>query len=214
MKTIAIRNDGSIGSREYGRMLTLELEGRGVTVIEARDGKPSPLLMLCDVFNSEIAEDMGSFAEKNGLPVLVCARELEASLPMGVMGAERPLDVGRLCEALVAEDAEREKGIPEVFSVPAAKEGIVIDRVLRKVTCQGEPVGLTAREYDLLAYLDDHRGIALSREEIACAVWGLPTNQTNVVDVYIRYLRQKLDEPFDTRYILTVRGKGYMLKKE
>ena len=71
---------------------------------------------------------------------------------------------------------------------------------------------LTAREYDLLAYLDDHRGIPVSREELAREVWSLPLSQSNVVDVYVRYLRKKLDEPFDTRFILTVRGKGYMLK--
>ena len=214
MKTILIRTDEAIGSREYGRMLALELADRGVrTVTEETEGVTA-LLTVCDLLTDEEAEEAGALAKRLGLPVLVCARELEAPLPSGVVGVERPLDVKRLCDTLAAEETARSEPIPDSFILPAAKEGIVIDRLSKKVFCQGEPIALTAREYHLLCYLDDRRGTPIPREELAREVWGLPLTETNVVDVYIRYLRKKLDEPFNTRFLVTERGKGYLLKKE
>lgn len=73
-------------------------------------------------------------------------------------------------------------------------------------------VFLTKREFDLLEYLMKNRGIVLTREQILERVWGLDyEGEANVVDVYIRYLRSKIDEPFDLRLIHTVRGFGYVL---
>lgn len=74
-------------------------------------------------------------------------------------------------------------------------------------------ITLTKREYDLLEYLIRNKHIVLSRERILQEVWGYEfTGDTNVVDVYIRYLRSKLDEQFGQKYIHTVRGVGYVVK--
>ena len=211
MKRILIQTDGAIGSVEYGRMLELELSERGAAVVSEAENGVEAYLAVCDVFTDEIAEDTAAMGE-NGLPVFVCARELEATVPSGVTGLERPLDVKRFCDALAAEETVNGEPPTATFAISTPKEGIVIDRLRRAVTCQGESVSLTAREYDLLSYLEERRGTPVSREELVREVWGLPTSETNVVDVYIRYLRKKLDEPFDARYIVTVRGKGYQLK--
>lgn len=92
---------------------------------------------------------------------------------------------------------------------------LVIRRDTRQVERAGRPIALTRREFDLLAYLAENAGLVLTREMILNGVWGYDYyGNTNVVDVYIRYLRAKVDEPFATRLIHTVRGIGYTLREE
>ena len=82
-----------------------------------------------------------------------------------------------------------------------------------EVQVDGQSVELTKKEYDLLEYLVRNKNLVLDRERILQEVWGYEyTGDTNVVDVYIRYLRSKLDEPFEQKYIHTVRGVGYVVK--
>jgi two-component system response regulator ArlR len=77
----------------------------------------------------------------------------------------------------------------------------------------GHPVDLTKKEYELLEFLLRNKNIVLGRERIIQVVWGYDyIGDTNVVDVYIRYLRSKLDEHFGQKYIHTVRGVGYVVK--
>src|SRR5699024_12392591 len=76
-------------------------------------------------------------------------------------------------------------------------------------------IELTPREFDLLAYLMENARIVLNREQILNYVWGYDYfGDTNVVDVYIRYLRNKIDKPYEHPLIHTVRGVGYVLKDE
>jgi DNA-binding response OmpR family regulator len=71
---------------------------------------------------------------------------------------------------------------------------------------------LTKTEYDLLKYLLKNRGIKLSREQILESIWGSDTQNIKIVDVYIRYLRAKIDDMFEEKLILTVWGFGYVLR--
>ena len=81
------------------------------------------------------------------------------------------------------------------------------------MTVDGTPVELTRREFDLLACLLEHKGKVLSRSAILNMVWGYAyAGETNTVDVYIRFLRSKLDEVFGFRLIETVRGVGYVIR--
>ena len=74
---------------------------------------------------------------------------------------------------------------------------------------------LTAREYDLLLFLVQNKNHAVSREKILNDVWGFDyLGETNVVDVYISYLRAKIDQPYDQKLIKTVRSVGYIIKEE
>ena len=76
-------------------------------------------------------------------------------------------------------------------------------------------ISLTKREFSLLQYLIKNRGIVLTREQILERVWGFDyEGEANVVNVYIRYLRSKIDEPFDPKLIHTVRGFGYVLSEK
>ena len=82
-----------------------------------------------------------------------------------------------------------------------------------EVEVSGEPVQLTRREYDLLEFMMRNKRTVLTRDQILEQVWGYDySGDTNVVDVYIRYLRAKLDDRFNKKYIYTVRGVGYVIR--
>ncbi len=90
---------------------------------------------------------------------------------------------------------------------------LTLDPVTRKVVRAGVEISLTAREYALLQFLLEHAGEVVSRTRIVQAVWEHDFETfSNVVEVYIRYLRAKVDEPFGSKLIHTVRGMGYVLR--
>ena len=78
-----------------------------------------------------------------------------------------------------------------------------------------EKINLSAKEFDILEYLIRNKGIVLSRNKIENHVWNFDySGGTNVIDVYIRYLRKKIDDPYENKLIHTIRGTGYILKEE
>lgn len=82
-----------------------------------------------------------------------------------------------------------------------------------EIQVDNQPVELTKKEYDLLEYFIRNKNVVLDREQILREVWGYDyIGDTNVVDVYVRYLRSKLDERFGQKYIYTIRGVGYVVK--
>jgi two-component system alkaline phosphatase synthesis response regulator PhoP len=104
---------------------------------------------------------------------------------------------------------------------PAAQTGslldfgsIRVDLVGTEATRDGKPVNLSAREFQLLRYLLEHRGATLSRDELLKQVWGYSADMyTRTVDVHVASLRQKLeDDPKQPKFILTVQGLGYKFK--
>jgi DNA-binding response OmpR family regulator len=89
-----------------------------------------------------------------------------------------------------------------------------MDRDRHEVSRAGNQVHLTAKEYALLEYLLLHRNKVHSRDELFNGVWGSDfLGDSNLIDVYIRYLRGKIDDPFEDKLIQTVRGVGYALKE-
>ena len=91
-------------------------------------------------------------------------------------------------------------------------DDLELDTVARQVRRGGRDVALSAREYALLEYLVHHAGQILTREQLAAHVWSDAEVESNVIDVYVRYLRQKVDAPFGEPLIHTVRGIGYTLR--
>jgi two-component system copper resistance phosphate regulon response regulator CusR len=93
--------------------------------------------------------------------------------------------------------------------------GLTLDPVSRRVSRDGKEIRLTVREFSLLQFLLEHAGDVVSRTRIVEAVWEHDFETfSNVVEVYIRYLRAKVDEPFGKPLIHTVRGVGYVLREE
>lgn len=92
---------------------------------------------------------------------------------------------------------------------------LTLDCASHTVQRGGEPISLSAKEYALLEYLMRNREVVLSREKIENHIWNFDyKGGTNVVDVYIRYLRRKIDEGRSNKLIHTVRGSGYVLREE
>lgn len=92
-------------------------------------------------------------------------------------------------------------------------KGITIDKNQHAIFYKDDTIALTKKEFDLLLYLAENRNIALTRDQILENVWGYDYfGDTNVVDVYIRYLRSKIDNVYNFSMIDTIRGVGYMIK--
>lgn len=92
-------------------------------------------------------------------------------------------------------------------------DDLSIDTASMHVERAGKSIPLSAKEYELLRYLAMNKGVVLSRGKIEDHIWNYDyEGGTNVVDVYIRYLRKKIDDGFDKKLIHTVRGAGYVIK--
>lgn len=104
------------------------------------------------------------------------------------------------------------RGVIERPSVLKVGE-VILDPAGRRVEVAGAPIELTAREFSLLEYMMRHAGEVLSRTRLREHIWDFAyEGDSNVIDVYIRYLREKIDRPFGLKIIETVRGSGYRLK--
>ena len=91
---------------------------------------------------------------------------------------------------------------------------LVMDVERHQVTVKGQEVELTKKEFDLLHHLLENKGRVLTREALLDRVWGFDfIGETNSVDVYIRFLRSKIDEAFGLKLIHTVRGVGYVIRE-
>jgi two-component system alkaline phosphatase synthesis response regulator PhoP len=121
-----------------------------------------------------------------------------------------------MAELLARVEALLRRGTSTTASAPGTTEGFVfgditVDFRKAEVTKGGQPVEVSAREFKLLRYFVEHRGAALTRDELLNEVWGynaMPSTRT--VDVHVAWLRQKLeDNPRHPQYILTVHGLGY-----
>lgn len=108
-------------------------------------------------------------------------------------------------------DIENEKN--RVQQTTLTYRDLIVEKENRVIRRDNEIIELTKREYELLVELMSNQNIVLSRELLLEKVWDYEKeNETNIVDVYIRYLRNKLDRPGQDSYIQTVRGMGYVMR--
>lgn len=90
---------------------------------------------------------------------------------------------------------------------------LVVDMNNHKAVRDGQDIDLTVKEYAILEYLARNRNIVVTREQIRANIWNIDDDvNSNVVDVYIRYLRRKIDDKYDDKLIQTIRGVGYKLE--
>jgi heavy metal response regulator len=151
------------------------------------------------------------------IPVLVLtARD-------GVGDKVRGLDLGAddyltkpfaFAELLARVRALLRRGKPQRLPILKVAD-LTLDPATRRVARGGSPIELTAKEYALLEYLMRHTGQVLTRTMISEHVWDQTFDSyTNVIDVYVNYLRKKIDQGFEPKLIHTVRGVGYSLREE
>ena len=116
--------------------------------------------------------------------------------------------IGDNSETTSPENKDSEEGIYHW-------KGLTLDEKKRLVTYDGHEISLTNREFIMLETLLINKDIVLSRDTLLERVCGYDyIGETNVVDVYVRYLRSKIDDPFDVKMIQTVRGVGYVIRSE
>lgn len=156
--------------------------------------------------------------EKIGTPVLLLtARDRIEDRVAGLdAGADDYLVKPFAYEELIARIRALGRRLPtdEITNVLEVGD-LTLDTASKEVRRGGLVISLSAREYSLLEYLMRNPGIVLSRERIEQAIYNYDyEGGSNVVDVYIRYLRKKIDHGFDSPLIHTVRGSGYVLRED
>lgn len=163
--------------------------------------------------------------DMNGEAILIAMRKRNTGIPVMLFASDR--DVRRRIRyyRLGANDVLPKPLVTEEVVVrmwnllklsgksdrsPIQVGDLTIDPGLRMAEMSGESIPLTPTEFDLLLFLARNEGKPLSRRQILQQVWGYPFHgQTNLVDVYIRYLRNKIDKKYRLKFIRTVRGIGY-----
>jgi two-component system alkaline phosphatase synthesis response regulator PhoP len=207
--------------------LTDRLESEGYAVESCGDGDSGleralaggfDLLMLDVMLPRRSGFDVCRKLRQNGVatPILMLtARGEVVDKVVGLqIGADdyvtKPFDMMELLarvEALLRRAPVRRGSAAGVYQFGS----VTVDFKKSEVVRAGQPVALSAREYQLLTYLIDHRGETISREQLLSDVWGYQSSvSTRTVDVHMVWLRQKLeDNPKYPQYLLTLRGLGY-----
>lgn len=223
MRILIVEDDPSIH-----RIISRRLKEEGYAVDDCYDGEEGLDFILTAAYDCVILDWM--LPERDGVSVLREARRSGINVPVLMLTAKDTvsdrvdgLDAGAddyltkpfaydelsaRVRALLRRNMKEKQTVLQVSDLH-------MDLAAHKVVRGGKEITLTNREFALLEYLMRNRGIVLTRSQIADHVWDYDFDyDSNVVDVYIRYLRNKLDRNAASRLIHTVRGYGYVLKEE
>jgi two-component system OmpR family response regulator len=201
------------------------LEAEGFDVEAAVDGTEGERIALNGGFDAIVLDLM--LPGRSGLEILASVRQATPSVPVIVLTARGEiedrvagLDAGAVdylvkpfsLAELVARVRAQLRVIAQASASMLHGEDIEVDLLSRRVRRGGRAVQLSTTEFELLVYLLRHHGQVVSREQILGSVWGYEHDPaTNVVDVYVGYLRRKLGRSGDPAPIFTVRAVGYRL---
>lgn len=222
MKVLIAEDD-----RALGTFLRRGMEADGHRVCLALDGAEA-----VDAFAQEMPDltilDLNMPA-KDGEQVLREVRLLDPDLPVLVLTARQEVETRVRCLDLGADDL-----MTKPFSLHELRArcrallrrkrearlllragDLELDRMNHSASRAGRPIALTNKEFALLEHLMLNRGHSVARVELLETVWKMePAQTTNIVDVYVNYLRRKLKDPAPGRLVRTVRGQGYMIPAE
>ncbi|MDD4081355.1 MAG: response regulator transcription factor [Eubacteriales bacterium] len=221
-KILVVEDEANIA-----RFVELELTHEGYEVTKAEDGRQGLALAEAGGFDLVLLDIM--LPGLNGLEVLrrlrkssdvpvimLTARDAVMDKVTGLdMGADdyitKPFSIEELLARIrTALRKKNTQALPQLVIGP-----LILDIARHTLTVAGENVDLTGREFALLQTLMENKDIVLTRDVLMERVWGYDyVGETNVVDVYIRYLRAKIGEKTDRHLIQTVRGVGYVIREE
>lgn len=220
MRVLIAEDDPALGS-----LLQRTLENDGHTVAWVRDGETALARWQTAQFRLLLLDL--NLPRKDGREVLRAIRQVSDAAVL-ILTARNTLEERLRCLDLGADDflskpfALRElqmrcRALMRRLESTAGSQlrcgDLVLDRSRRAVERAGRAIELTVKEYSLLEYLLEHRGECVSRSGLLEHVWKMhPDVTTNVVDVYINYLRRKVDEGAENKLIHTVRGNGYVMR--
>ncbi|HOK43933.1 MAG TPA: response regulator transcription factor [Thermoclostridium caenicola] len=214
---------------KIARFLELELKHEGYEVEIASDGRTGLEriqngdfnlvvldLMLPLMSGIEVCRRVRKFSD---IPIIMLTAKDDISDK--VMGLDSGADdyvtkpfaieelLARIRVALKRKAAMKKENADETIACGK----LVLSKLQHKVTYDGEEIPLSKKEYDLLLYFMENRGIVLDREKLIENVWGYDfIGDTNVTDVYVRYLRSKIDQKYGVSFIRTIRGVGYIFE--
>lgn len=217
--------------KNLSRFVELELKHEGYDTQIAKNGREGLDLALSEDWDAILLDLM--LPELNGLEVCRRVRQVK-NTPIIMMTARdsvidrvsgldhgaddyivKPFAIEELLARLRAllrrVDLESEQNVTKQTTV--TYRDLTIEKENRVVRRGDEIIELTKREYELLLTLMENVNVVLARDVLLKKVWGYESQiETNVVDVYIRYLRNKIDRPGEDSYIQTVRGTGYVMR--
>ena len=213
---------------ELRRMLVKNLTAAGYTVDGVPDGEEA--LAYLDAADYDVAVLDIMMPKVDGLTVLRTLRGRDGQLPVLLLTARdavadrvdgldagaddyliKPFALDELLARLRVLTRKKGSGRTNVYTLA----DLTVDTAGRTAQRNGRTLELSAREYALLEYLMRNKGVILSRQQIENNLWSLDyAGGTNVVDVYISYLRKKLELPGEARLLHTVRDMGWVLKED
>jgi DNA-binding response OmpR family regulator len=219
---------------KIARLLELELTYEGYDVELARTGREGLDKILSKDWDLVLLDIM--LPELNGLEVLRRIRNTDLHTPIILITARDAtpdkvsgLDLG--ANDYITKPFEIEEVLARIRSClrksnqmghtqesnnekTLSINELTVNPITREVVRENNSIELTPKEFDLLIYLLQHKNQVLTREQIINHVWGFDfIGDTNVVDVYVRYLRKKIDYPYKLQLIQTYRGVGYCIKE-
>ena len=222
MKLLLVEDD-----KEAAEYLVKGLKEQGHAVDHADQGKDGLFMAMSETYDAMIIDRM--IPEVDGLSILKTIRGADNHTPVLMLTAmgkveERVAGLSEgaddylvkpysFSELLARLDAITRRKSGDGTAVTALECGeLKMDLLTRNVTRSGQEIDLLAREFQLLEYLMRNPGTVITRTMLLEHVWDYNFDpQTNVVDVHISRLRQKIDKDFDTSMIQTLRGTGYKL---
>ncbi|WP_156130877.1 response regulator transcription factor [Paenibacillus sp. FSL H7-0357] len=218
---------------KISRLLELELTYEGYHVEIAENGRDGLEKALAQGWNLIILDIM--LPELNGVEVLRRLRKVDAYTPVILVTARnstsekvagldqgandyitKPFEIEELLARIRANirlggEKSNSPQEPSIIQI----NNLIINKHTRDVIREGQKIELTPKEFDLLVFLTENKNQVLNREQIINHVWGYDfVGDTNVVDVYILYVRKKIDSGFKNKLIKTIRGIGYCIKEE
>ena len=217
---------GVEGERDLNRVISKRLESEGYSVDSCFDGEEALDFIDVGEFDAIVMDIM--MPRINGIEVLKQMRSRNNATPVllltardGIGDRVNGLDAGAddylvkpfaFEELLARIRVMTRKASGNSTNVFSAAD-LTMDLNSHTVVRGDVNINFSAKEFEILEYLLRNKGIVLSREKIENHVWNFDySGGTNVVDVYIRYLRKKIDDEFEPKLIHTVRGCGYVLR--
>ena len=214
--------------KQIARFLQIDLERSGFKTAIEKNGKRAYERIIQEKYDLVLLDVM--LPEKDGMEVCRRVREI-SDIPIIMLTARdeikdkvEGLNIGAndyVTKPFATEEVlARIRGILKRRNEEVRKEEkrLIVGNVLLypdryEVTVKGELVELTHKEFELLQYLVENKPNVLTRDQILQRVWGYDfLGNTNVVDVYISYLRTKIDDKYNEKHIHTVRGVGYVVR--
>lgn len=219
MRILVVENDAATG-----RILVNGLKAEQFAVDLVQDGEEG-LLYMCEVNYDLVILEL-DLPKLDGLSVLQRARKRQRNVPVLILSErttveDRVIGLEAGADDYVTKPFAFDEVVARVRTLlrrPRALQDVIrvadleIDRTRHQAKRAGKPIQLTQREYALLEYLMRNVGRPVSRTMVVEHVWNLGfEGLTNIVDVYINYLRAKVDHGFEKKLIHTARGVGYVL---